>query len=101
MLASKIYESYVLDWLKLEVKLRTNQYGGVRGLGTDHLFVQIWQAMLQIAEDYRAAAVVTSIDYSKAFNRMSFKECLKSLAKKQIRQTSPCGSLLPSLLAGG
>ena len=31
MLASKIFESYVLDFLKEQVKLRTNQYGGIRG----------------------------------------------------------------------
>ena len=82
MLSSKIYESYVLDWMKAEVKLRTNQYGGVRGLGTDHVLVQMWQCMLEDLDDYRAATVVTSIDYSKAFNRMSFQECLRSLAKK-------------------
>ena len=37
MLASKLYESYVLDLLKEEVQLRPNQYGGVKGLGTDHV----------------------------------------------------------------
>ena len=31
LLASKIYESYVLNWAQLEVKLKSNQYGGVRG----------------------------------------------------------------------
>ena len=72
MLSSKIYESYVLDWLKNEVKLRQNQYGGVEGLGTDHVLVQLWQQMLEDLDDYRAASVVTSIDYSKAFNRMSY-----------------------------
>ena len=82
LLASKIYESYVLDWLKSEVKLRTNQYGGVRGLGTDHVLVQMWQRMLEDLDDYRAATVVTSVDYSKAFNRMSFQKCLLALAKK-------------------
>ena len=41
-LASKMYESYVLDWIKLEVMLRSNQYGGVRGLSTDHLLVGMW-----------------------------------------------------------
>ena len=81
MLASKIYESYVLDWLKLEVKMRSNQYGGVKGVGTDHVIVQMWQNILSNAEDYRAGTVITSIDYSKAFNRMSFQECLKALAK--------------------
>ena len=36
LLASKMYESYMFDWLKLEVALRSNQYGGVKGLSTDH-----------------------------------------------------------------
>ena len=75
LLASKIYESYVLDWLKEEVKMRTNQYGGIRGMGTDHVLVQLWQGILQNLEDYRAGAVVTSVDYSKAFNRMSYQHC--------------------------
>ena len=76
-----MYESYVLDWLKSEVSLRSNQYGGVRGLSTDHLLVQMWQKILENAEDYRAGTVVTSIDYSKAFNRMGYQECLAALAR--------------------
>ena len=81
MLASKMYESYVLDWLKEEVTLRSNQYGGVRGVGTDHILVDLWQRILEDLEDYRAATVVTSVDYSKAFNRISYQCCLASLAK--------------------
>ena len=41
----------------------------------------MWQDMLENAEDYRAATIVNSIDYSKAFNRMSFQYCLKALAR--------------------
>ena len=85
-LASKIFESYVLDLLKLEVPMRANQYGGVKGTGTDHLLVQMWQDILQNSEDYRAGTVVCSIDYSKAFNRMSFQACLDSLQKKGASQ---------------
>ena len=81
LLASKIYESYVLDWLKDEVSMRSNQYGGIRGVGTDHLLVEMWQRILTDLEDYRAATVVTSVDYSKAFNRMSYQHCLAALAK--------------------
>ena len=81
MLASKIYESYVLDWIKGEVTLRTNQYGGVRGVSTDHVLVQMWQEILYNLEDYRAATVVTSVDYVKAFNRISYQHCLAALAK--------------------
>ena len=47
LLASKMYESYVLDWLKGEVALRSNQYGGVKGLSTDHLLVDMWQKKLR------------------------------------------------------
>ena len=82
MLASKVFESYVLDWLKEDVKLRKNQYGGVKGLGTEHLLVQFWQEILENLDDYRAGTVVTSIDYSKAFNRMSFQKCLEALVRK-------------------
>ena len=82
MLASKMYESYVLDWLKTEVKLKDNQYGGRKGIGTDHVLVQLWQEILENLDDYRAGTVVTSIDYSKAFNRMSYQECLAALAAK-------------------
>ena len=82
MLASKMYESYMLDWMKEEVQLRRNQYGGVKGLGTDHVLAQLWQEVLENIEDYRAGTLITSIDYSKAFNRMSYQECLKALAKK-------------------
>ena len=57
LLASEVYKSYVLDWLKEEVKLRSNQYGGVRGLGTEQVLVQMWQ---ENSEDYRASTVITS-----------------------------------------
>lgn len=39
------------------------------------------QDILENADDYRAATVVTSLHYSKAFNRMSFQCCMKSLAR--------------------
>ena len=67
--------------MRSEVTLRSNQFGGVRGVGTDHLLVEMWQRILKDLEDYRAATIITSIDYSKAFNRMSFQECLASLAR--------------------
>lgn len=32
MLASKVFESYVLDLLKAQVQLHSNQYGGIKEL---------------------------------------------------------------------
>ena len=51
-------------------------------MDTDHVLVQLWQRILEDLEDYRAATVVTSMDYAKAFNRMSFQKCLASLVRK-------------------
>ena len=81
-LFSKAYESFVLDWLSQEVKLRTNQYGGVKGSGSEHFLVELWQQVLQNIEDPRAASLLMSIDYSKAFDRLNFAACLKSLKAK-------------------
>ena len=51
-------------------------------MGTEHVLVQMWRDILRNAEDYRAGTVITSVDYAKAFNRMSFQEHLKALAAK-------------------
>ena len=82
MLASKIYESFVLNWSQQQVRLKPNQFGGVKGSSTAHMLLNIVQDICQNAEDYRAATVITSIDYAKAFNRLSFQHCLAAFARK-------------------
>ena len=82
MLASKIYESFVLNWLATEVSCKDNQYGGVRGCGVGHLLVDMWDEVLTGLVDARAAIMVTAIDYAKAFNRLSFQHCLEAFARK-------------------
>ena len=81
MLASKVYESYVLQWSLEQVKLKENQFGGAKGCSTSHLLISVWQKILSDLEDCRAATLLTAIDYAKAFNRMSFQECLKAFAQ--------------------
>ena len=79
---SKTYESFVLEWLASEVTIRTNQYGGIKGSGAEHFLLQLWQQVLENVEDPRAASFLTSIDYSKAFNRLDYKACLTALKSK-------------------
>ena len=79
---SKAYETFVLRWLTGQVTLRSNQYGGMKGCGTEHFLVHLWQQVLENLEDPRAASILTSIDYAKAFNRLDFSHCLKSLKAK-------------------
>ena len=71
-----------MGWIEQQTKLRTNQYGGVKGCGSEHLLVQLWPRVLENLKDPRAAALLTSIDYAKAFNRLDFAHCLRSLARK-------------------
>ena len=81
-LFSKVYESFVLGWLTQQVGMRANQMGGMKGAGTEHYLVELYQLILEALEDPRAASVITSIDYSKAFNRLDFLHCLNALAAK-------------------
>ena len=54
----------------------------MKGCSTAHLLVQVWDDVGRILEDDRAAALMTSIDYAKAFNKLSFQHCLKAFARK-------------------
>ena len=81
MLASKVYESFVLGWASKEVRLKNNQFGGSKGCGAPHLLISVWQNILNDLEDCRAGTLLTAIDYAKAFNRMGYQECLRSLAR--------------------
>ena len=82
MLVTKVYESFVLGWLTEQDGIRENQYSGMKGAGTEHFLLELWQGVLEDFEDPRAATLLTSIDYSKAFNRLDFRNCLDSLAEK-------------------
>ena len=75
-LPSKVYESYILNWAQREVKCKKNQFGGVKGCSTTHFLIQVWDEIGIGLEDARAASLLMSIDYVKAFNRLSYQECL-------------------------
>ena len=97
MLPSKIYESYILNWSQAEVKIKDTQYGGVRGCSTAHLLVGVLDEVAKGLEDDRAAVTLTSIDYAKAFNRLSFQHCLSSFAR--LGASTPIIELLATFLS--
>ena len=81
LLVSKIYESYLLSWAREEVSCKRNQYSGVRGCSTSHYLLETWETILSDIEDNQAGTVLTAIDFSKGFNRVSHQHCLQSFAK--------------------
>ena len=79
---SKVMESYVLEKLQDEVTLKFNQFGGIKRTGTNHFLVETYNKIIECLEDGKSAVSILSVDFSKAFNRMSHKVCLQELAKR-------------------
>ena len=79
---SKLMETYMLELLQEEAPTGETQYGGQRGIGTDHLLVKMTTDILEGMEDNRGAVSVVSIDFSKAFNRMAHGPCMERLAAR-------------------
>ena len=79
---SKVLESFVLDWAREEVPINSNQYGGQPGCGPAHFLTELNDYVTTSLEDNRAAVVLTSMDFSKAFNRLSHQSCLQEFQKK-------------------
>ena len=97
LMVSKVFEQYVLRCLEEEITLKTNQYGGVKGCSTVHLVVEIMQQICENAEDYKSTTVLCTIDYAKAFNRLSFQHCLEAFRRKGA--SSPMIRLLATFLS--
>ena len=84
---SKVFESFLLQYAIEEVSTKDNQYGGKKGHSTSHLLIEVWQNICENSEDYRAATALAAIDYSKAFNRLSFQHCLQAFKRKGASTT--------------
>ena len=82
-LFSKILESFMMERILSEVKLDEKQIGGVKKCGAEHLLIQAWNQILQGLEDNRGSVNLVTIDFAKAFNRMSHQACLQSFKKRE------------------
>ena len=54
----------------------------MKGCGTEHFLVRLWQEVLEDLEDPRATSVLSFIDYSKVFNRLDWNLCLTAPKNK-------------------
>lgn len=75
---SKTFEHFVLEKLKTEVKPRHNQYGGLKGCGTNQYLLDAWNFILSAMDDEKGPAInLISVDYAKAFNTMKHQSCIE------------------------
>ena len=95
---SKVFERIVFKYAKQQVTPKNNQFGGEKGCSTNHFLAGIWDQITDHLEDPRAAPILTSIDYSKAFNRLEHMACLRAFADKGA--SNQLLRLLASFLSG-
>ena len=84
----KVLKSFLIDFLKSEASFLELQYGGLKGAGTDNFLWKVWNNVLESLENPMKASALMSVDYLKAFNRLSHVSCLKKLAQKNASNQS-------------
>ena len=65
-----------------------HQYGGRKGVGTEHFLIDTWESVMVALEEEGSAANLVSIDFEKAFNRVDHNECIKALLAHGASETS-------------
>ena len=68
----------MLEDLREQIPPDLTQYGGIKGCSVDHLLVDLWNNILEPMEDGNHA-IILSVDYEKAFNRLDHNECIRQL----------------------
>ena len=80
---SKIMEYFLLERLKEETSINTNQFGGLPGSSIDHYLAATWTDIMSALDQDDGVANLLSIDFAKAFNTMSHQACLAALSDKE------------------
>ena len=87
---SKIFESFLLEYILEDIseKLSKTQYGGKRGVGTEHLMVKMIDRIKKLQDNPEQIAVVLkSYDWSGAFDRLDPTNVTTKCIKLGIRSS--------------
>ena len=77
---------------------KLNQFGGEPNASSTQMLVEVIDDITSGLEDNRMGAVLSAIDFSKAFNRLNHLKCLESFAKRG--SSTEMLKLLASFLMG-
>ena len=78
-LFSKLMEFFVLEQLKKETKLRSNQYGGRKGSSCEHYIIKLLAEIHETLDQKDSVCNLLAVDFPKAFNTMDHAACLSAL----------------------
>ena len=70
---SKMFEHFLLKFVQQDIsdKLSKRQYGGRKGVGTEHLIVSMLDRIMKLLDDpEKMAVILSSYDWSGAFDRI-------------------------------
>ena len=87
---SKAFEHILLQWINEDISknLSKRQYGGKKGVGTEHLIVTLVDKIKNILDNPESDAVIlNSYDWSGAFDRVDPTEVAIKLVKVGIRSS--------------
>ena len=95
---SKIFESFLKDWIIEDVfdKLDVGQFGGRKGIGTEHMIVSILDRILKLLDKHpdKSAVIAASLDWAAAFDRQDPTLAIKKFIEMGVRP-----SLIPVLIS--
>ena len=87
---SKIFESFLLELINedIENKMNKTQYGGKKGVGTEHLIVELIDRIRKAQDDpEKLAVIMNSYDWKGAFDRLDPTKVTVKCIKLGIRSS--------------
>ena len=93
---SKIFEGFLKDWILEDIadNMNLSQYGGKKGVGTEHMIVNLVDRILKLLDGPESTAVIkTCADWNDAFSRVDPTEAIQKFILIGVRS-----SLIPVLI---
>ena len=95
---SKLFEGFLKDWIIEDIysKLDIAQYGGRKGIGTEHMIVNLLDRILKQLDKHpnKSAVIAASLDWAAAFDRQDPTTAIKKFIALGVRP-----SLIPLLIS--
>ena len=78
---SKTFERFVFTQLTSEISLSSSQYGRRKGMGVNHMLVDMFDTILTDLDcGGGSASCLISFDFEKAFNGLEYNACIEALS---------------------
>ena len=95
---SKVFEGYLKDWIMEDISpnIDIGQYGGQKGIGTEHLIVCLVDRILKLLDSNteRSAVIAACVDWQAAFDRQDPTIAINKFIALGVRP-----SLIPVLVS--